>query len=89
MISRQLTNTLIRRLARSPAVALLGSRQVGKTTLARDLDFEKPTHYLDLERPSDLAKLADPELYLFLTCSKGCIWYARSRRGRAMPASAW
>ncbi len=64
MISRQLTNTLIRRLARSPAVALLGSRQVGKTTLARDLNLEKPTHYLDLERPSDLAKLADPELYL-------------------------
>jgi len=44
-------------------VALLGSRQVGKTTLARDLDLEKPAHYLDLERPSDLAKLADPELY--------------------------
>ena len=44
-------------------MALLGSRQVGKTTLARDLDLGKPTHYLDLERPSDLAKLADPELY--------------------------
>jgi len=37
---------------------------VGKTTLARALDLEKPCHYLDLERPSDLAKLADPELYL-------------------------
>jgi uncharacterized protein len=45
-------------------VALLGSRQVGKTTLARDLDIGKPSHYLDLERPSDIAKLADPELYL-------------------------
>jgi len=45
-------------------VALLGSRQVGKTTLARELETGKPTHYLDLERPSDLAKLADPELYL-------------------------
>lgn len=45
-------------------VALLGSRQVGKTTLARDLELRKPVHYLDLERLSDLAKLADPELYL-------------------------
>ncbi len=64
MISRQLNITLIQRLNQTPAVALLGSRQVGKTTLARDLDVGKPTHYLDLERPSDLAKLADPELYL-------------------------
>lgn len=64
MISRLLKNTLIRRLGQTPAVALLGSRQVGKTTLARDLDLGKPTHYLDLERPSDLGKLADPELYL-------------------------
>jgi predicted AAA+ superfamily ATPase len=64
MIRRQLTETLIKRLSQSSAVALLGSRQVGKTTLARSLDIGKPTHYLDLERPSDQAKLADPELYL-------------------------
>ncbi len=32
--------------------------------MARSLELDKPTHYLDLERPSDLAKLADPELYL-------------------------
>ncbi len=64
MIPRQLTSTLLKRLRQMPAVALLGSRQVGKTTLALELDFGKPSHYLDLERPSDLAKLADPELYL-------------------------
>lgn len=64
MILRQLTSTLLKRLGQSPAVALLGSRQVGKTTLARAFDPGKPCHYLDLERPSDLAKLADPELYL-------------------------
>jgi predicted AAA+ superfamily ATPase len=64
MISRLLADTLLQRLAQSPAVALLGSRQVGKTTLARGINLEKPIHYLDLERPSDLAKLADPELYL-------------------------
>jgi predicted AAA+ superfamily ATPase len=45
-------------------VALLGSRQAGKTTLARTLTLNKPIVYLDLERPSDLAKLADPELFL-------------------------
>lgn len=64
MITRHLTSSLIKRLKQSPAVALLGSRQVGKTTLARALNPGKPCHYLDLERPSDLAKLADPELYL-------------------------
>lgn len=52
------------RLAGNPVVALLGSRQVGKTTLAQALKPGKPCHYLDLERPSDVAKLADPELYL-------------------------
>lgn len=64
MIPRQLTSTLLKRLQFFPAVALLGSRQVGKTTLAQGLDIGKPSHYLDLERTSDLAKLADPELYL-------------------------
>jgi len=52
------------RLGSSSSVALLGSRQVGKTTLAKGLELDKPTHYIDLERPSDVAKLADPELYL-------------------------
>lgn len=64
MIVRQLTSTLHERVLQVPVVALLGSRQVGKTTLARALEIEKPIHYLDLERPSHVAKLADPELYL-------------------------
>ena len=64
MIKRRLNEILIKRLGQSPAVALLGSRQVGKTTLARSLDIGKPVHYLDLERPSDQARLTDPELYL-------------------------
>ena len=57
-------------LARLPAVALIGPRQVGKTTLALSLtgapnaDAPKRILYLDLEFPSDRAKLADPELYL-------------------------
>jgi predicted AAA+ superfamily ATPase len=64
MIPRALEATLQDRLSTSSAVALLGSRQVGKTTLAKGIRLDKSTHYLDLERPSDLAKLADPELYL-------------------------
>jgi hypothetical protein len=64
MIQRFLTKPLLERLGQFPAVALLGSRQVGKTTLAMGLGVGKPSHYLDLERPSALAKLEDPELYL-------------------------
>jgi hypothetical protein len=46
-------------------VALLGPRQVGKTTLATALADEEGerTLYLDLELPSDRVKLAEPELY--------------------------
>jgi len=64
MIKRRLQSLLLERLTGSPVVVLLGSRQVGKTTLAQALNPGKPCHYLDLERPSDVAKLADPELYL-------------------------
>ena len=62
MINRKLENTLRKRLNTTSAVVLLGSRQAGKTTLAKGLKLDKPTHYLDLERPSDVARLADPEL---------------------------
>jgi predicted AAA+ superfamily ATPase len=48
-----------------PAVAIIGPRQVGKTTLAKQLMQDRPKSvYLDLERQSDLTKLIDPELYL-------------------------
>lgn len=49
-----------------PVVAILGARQVGKTTLARSFGatWNGPVTHLDLERPADLALLADPELVL-------------------------
>ena len=50
-------------LTRFPAVAVLGPRQVGKTTLARRLVEELGAVYLDLELPSHRAKLSDPEHY--------------------------
>ena len=51
-------------LAHAPALVLLGPRQVGKTTLALALGERRPSVYLDLQSPADLAKLSSPELYL-------------------------
>ncbi len=65
MINRHLLPDIARSLAEFPAVALLGPRQAGKTTLAKLIaDAQAGSLMLDLERPSDLAKLADPELFL-------------------------
>jgi len=64
MIERRIAATLGALLDSNPAVALLGPRQVGKTTLALDLHQQRPSIYLDLESDADLAKLAEPELFL-------------------------
>ncbi|WP_020507965.1 hypothetical protein [Lamprocystis purpurea] len=49
MITRQIQPLLKRRLRQFPAVALLGPRQVGKTTLARTCPAAAGALYLDLE----------------------------------------
>ncbi len=66
MFQRDLLPHLTDALAHSPAAALLGPRQVGKTTLALAVGQStgKPSIYLDLESEADRAKLAEPELYL-------------------------
>ena len=64
MIPRRLFPALNTALAESPAVALLGPRQVGKTTLAFEVAGSRPSIYLDLESEADRARLAEPELYL-------------------------
>lgn len=64
MIQRRLLSTLITALDESPAVALLGPRQVGKTTLALEVVKTRRAVYLDLESDADRAKLTDPLLYL-------------------------
>ena len=64
MITRRSEIQLRDLLAEYPAVALLGPRQVGKTTLALEIARAVDSVYLDLESPSDRARLADPELYL-------------------------
>lgn len=64
MIKRKVQDHLRDLLQDYPAVALLGPRQVGKTTLAHDVSEQLPSIYLDLESDRDRAKLTDPELYL-------------------------
>jgi predicted AAA+ superfamily ATPase len=64
MIARRLLPTLTSALAEVPAVALLGPRQAGKTTLALEVARARPAVYLDLESEGDRAKLTEPELYL-------------------------
>ena len=66
MIPRNLKEKIIHSLDHFPVVGILGSRQVGKTTLAKEIksNIGRPTVYLDLELPSDANKLQEPELYL-------------------------
>ncbi|MEK7847094.1 MAG: ATP-binding protein [Nitrospinota bacterium] len=66
MIKRNIQEAIERSLKKYPVVSMLGSRQVGKTTLANIIkdEIRKRVIYLDLELPSDLNKLQEPELYL-------------------------
>jgi uncharacterized protein len=63
MIQRRIQSSLESLLAESPAVALLGPRQVGKTTLALEVAGEIPAIYLDLESQADRGRISEPELY--------------------------
>jgi uncharacterized protein len=64
MIARRIRRDLDDALARQASVALLGPRQVGKTTLARALGAGHKALYLDLEAREDRAKLADAAQFL-------------------------
>ena len=65
MIDRKTDINLVRTaLRRSRVVALLGPRQCGKTTLARQFVPEKSVNYFDLEDPQSLARLSEPDLAL-------------------------
>ena len=65
MIERLVEKNIIKYLSISPVTALLGPRQCGKSTLAKMIIEKKPADwiYLDLEKPSDLRKLDDPEFF--------------------------
>lgn len=65
MIYRKAQQEIVTLMQEFPAVGLLGPRQVGKTTLAETIAslFAPEPVYLDLENPSDQARLSDPEDY--------------------------
>ena len=70
-IQRDTSGRIIQRLREMPAVALLGARQCGKSTLAKFLLETIPQSiYLDLERPRDRNKLRDAEAFLSLNKDK-------------------
>jgi hypothetical protein len=66
MIKREKYSHLVKALQTMPVVALIGSRQVGKTTLAIEVSkqIDKPATYIDLESDADFIKLTDAEAYL-------------------------
>ncbi|MEN9610302.1 MAG: hypothetical protein RLZZ628_1116 [Bacteroidota bacterium] len=66
MIQRNLTHSVVRSLIYFPVVGIIGSRQVGKTTLAKQLihQLPRPSIYLDLELDSDIARLENAQHYL-------------------------
>lgn len=66
MITRSAERDILELVKYFPCVAIIGPRQVGKTTLAKIIrqKLEKPSVYLDLETISDYAKLSDAETYL-------------------------
>ena len=70
MVHRHIQKEISLLMKQFPAVAILGARQVGKTTLAKQLAASQkyPTLYLDLENPLDVRRLSDP--FTFLTANK-------------------
>ena len=64
MYERSLTQNIIQSLSQNAAVAILGPRQIGKTTLAFEIAKMQESIYLDLENPEDFQKLTDPAHYL-------------------------
>ncbi len=64
MIKRDIYRHVLRALGRQAAVALIGPRQVGKTTLALEIAENREAVYLDLESMEDREKLKNPALFL-------------------------
>jgi len=64
MIERLLTPIVLESLSWNPAVAILGPRQAGKTTLALEISKQLPSIYLDMENPEDKQRLESPSAYL-------------------------
>lgn len=63
MYKRHIQSSVQTLLGQNAAVALMGPRQVGKTTLALEIARQQPSVYLDLESPRDLVMLNDIEAF--------------------------
>lgn len=70
MLKRWISNKVERTMLHTPAVALLGPRQVGETTLAQALAENRSALHLDLENSEDLLKLSDPYAFLSMHSDK-------------------
>lgn len=64
MIERKVKSEILRSLGNQAAVAIIGPRQVGKTTIALEIADEMDAVYLDLELPSGQRHIRDPEQFL-------------------------
>lgn len=85
IVRREANQELLELLQLFPAVVIVGTRQVGKTTLAKQiaLELNKESIYLDLELPSDMAKLQEPELFLNMHQNK-CVIIDEVQRNKAL-----
>lgn len=74
MIKRKIISTILQLHKHYPAVAILGPRQVGKTTLVKEIVklHKHKVRYLDIEKQNDADKLSDPEAFFHLHKDK-CI----------------
>jgi predicted AAA+ superfamily ATPase len=73
MIDRILTKSIDTYLKDFPAVAILGPRQVGKTTLVKKIKLKKKIVYLDLEKQSDFALLKNNAEDFLMSNSSCCV----------------
>ncbi len=70
-IKRIITSAIQQKLKNMPGIVILGPRQCGKSTLAKAIISEiGDAVYLDLERPSDVSKLRDPEAFFHLNSDR-------------------
>ncbi len=60
LVRALLRNRVEQALKRNPIVALIGPRQCGKTTLAREIASKEPSVFFDLEHPTDARRLENP-----------------------------
>lgn len=74
MIIRKAIHEISELMEDFPVVAIVGPRQVGKSTLAKAIESNREKIYIDLENPSDRVRLEDPVLFLKLTATSWSSW---------------